>query len=97
MVKDTESEILQQFEKACTDPNMQGNPVAELVSELVEYPSVTLESGVSVSSHSVVDQPSIGEHEQSSICRWTLLMTVHQLGLSIESQMILMKLQPQSY
>lgn len=64
MVRATESEILQQFQKTFTDPNMQGHSVAEL--EHVKCPSVALESGVSVSSHSVVDQPGIGEHEQRS-------------------------------
>ena len=45
---------------------MQGHSVTEL--EHVKCPSVALESVVSVSSHSVVDQPGrpIGEHEQRS-------------------------------
>ena len=66
MLRATESEILQQFDKTFTEPNMQGHSVAEL--EHVKCPSVALESVVSVSSHSVVDQPGrpIGEHEQRS-------------------------------
>ena len=64
MLRATESEILQQFEKTFNDPNIQGHSVAEL--EHVKCPSVALESGVSVSSHSAVDQPGIGEHEQRS-------------------------------
>ena len=51
MLRATESEILQQFDKTFTEPNMQGHSVAEL--EHVKCPSVALESGVSVSSHSV--------------------------------------------
>ena len=62
MLRATESEILQEFQKTFTDPNMPGHSVAEL--EHVKCPSVALESGVSVSSHSVVDQPGKGEHEQ---------------------------------
>ena len=63
MLRATESEILQQYEKTYTGSNMQGNSVAEL--EHVEFPNVALESGVSESS-SVVEQPSIGELEQRS-------------------------------
>ena len=62
MLRATESEILQQFQKIFTDPSMPGHSVAEL--KHVKSPSVALESGVSVSSHSVVDQPGKGEHEQ---------------------------------
>ena len=64
MLRATKSEILQQFDKTFTEPNMQGHSVTEL--EHVKCQSVALESGVSVSSHSVVDQPGIGEHEQRS-------------------------------
>ena len=64
MLRATESEILQKFEKTFTNPNMQGQSVAEL--EHVKCPSVALESGVSVYSHSVVDQPGIRDDEQRS-------------------------------
>ncbi|CAM4571161.1 unnamed protein product [Leuciscus chuanchicus] len=50
MFRATESEILQQFEKTYTDPNMQDNSVAEL--EHVECPSVALESARPVDSES---------------------------------------------
>lgn len=51
MLRATESEILQQYEKTYTGSKMQGNTVAEL--EHVEFPSVALESG---ESSSVVKQ-----------------------------------------